>query len=192
MRDSKSCVTLNVVGIEYRMTILEFLELNAGQWFSHRTSHHVSSTEQSGLKANISIELLAAPSPDVMQICQKYDLDQSQIYAAQTSWESLPELQKKIQTGADLLVFVPTATDPQTGSVYRKTNLPQATSRYTLNSEDRLTLITEADGLHVEESIWLESPNVRLRHSVVLNQGVASFISFASEIRRITTPPAQA
>lgn len=174
------------------MTILEFLELNAGQWFSHRTSHHVSTTEQSGLKANLSIELLTVPTPDVVEICQRYHLDQNQIYAAQTSWESLPELlQKKLQAGNDLLVFVPTVSAPHSGTVYRKANLPQTSSCYSLNSEDRLTLITQGDGLHVEESIWFESPNVRLRHSVVCQDGVASLISFASEIRRITAPPAQ-
>ncbi len=171
------------------MTIFEFLELSAGNWFTHRTSHYVSSNEQNSQKSNLAVELLDSSHADVMQLCQSHQLNADAVYAAHVSWETIPELSGKKQTGADLLLFVPDAENPANGAVYRKQSFPNAhPGRYALNGEDRLTLITPGENLEVEEHLWFESPNVRIRHSVIHQNGIASLISFASEIRRVVAP----
>jgi hypothetical protein len=175
------------------MTIVEFLELTAGQWFSHRTSHYVSTNEQNGMKSNLAVELLLASHADVQQLCQTYQLNPDQLYAAQISWESLPELSGRKQSGGDVLVFVPDPDHPETGSVYRKQAVAGTMSpgRYDLAADERLTLTTVDENVRVEEHLWFESPNFRLRHSVIQQKGGPRVISFASEIRRVVTPPAQ-
>ena len=57
------------------MDIQEFFELSAGKWFSHRTSHHLAFKQAEDGKSDITIEMMAKDDPEVIKLCQQYEVD---------------------------------------------------------------------------------------------------------------------
>jgi hypothetical protein len=61
-----------------------------------------------------------------------------------------------------------------------------------LNEDESLLLVTEMEGLYVEERMWFAAPNLRLRTSLMRSvDGSFETSSFYSEIRMGIKPPAQ-
>ena len=169
------------------MNIKEFFELSTGKWFSHRTSKDVSTNESQVGRSDLFVETFANDVPEVIEICQQYSIEASNInFGAKVNWNLTIEKDTKKYTGSTILVFLPNADNPNEGKVLRKmgnTEKTLVTGNYKIGSDEVLTLITEYDDTHSEERLWFASPNLRMRTSVVKRSGNFSTTSFTSEIR---------
>ncbi|MDZ7959152.1 MAG: phycobiliprotein lyase [Aulosira sp. DedQUE10] len=169
------------------MNIEEFLELSAGKWFSHRTSHLVADKQSEGSKSDIIIEILTADHPEVVKLCQKYDVNSSSAsYGAKVTWNGTMELKGDKHSGSTILVLIPDEDKSNEGKLLRETGDREKAliaGRYKLGSDEALTLNTESETMWSEERLWFASPNLRMRVSVFKGVGGFSRASFSSEIR---------
>lgn len=169
------------------MDIQEFFEQSSGKWFSHRTSHHLAFKQSEGGKSDITVEMLAADAPDVVKLCKQYEVDPATaLCGARVNWNGTMEWDEEKHNGSTVLVAVPDPNNIHSGKLLREMGYAQKTpvaGRYTMGSDDALTLITEYETMSSEERLWFASPNLRLRVSVLKRFGGFSMASFTSEIR---------
>ncbi|MDF5737820.1 MULTISPECIES: phycobiliprotein lyase [unclassified Nostoc] len=176
------------------MNIEEFFQLSAGKWFSHRTSQHLAFNQSENSKSDIIIETLAVDHPEVIKLCQQYNINlSSATCATKITWNGTMEKDQAKHSGSTVLVSVPDADNPAQGKLLReivdadKTPVP---GRYKIDSDDALTLITEDETMNSEERLWFASPNLRMRVNLLKSFGGLSITSFTSEIRMGGFPPA--
>ena len=176
------------------MNIQEFFELSAGKWFSHRTSHHLAFKQSEDGKSDITIEMLAQDHPEVVKLCQQYEIDPATAQCgARVSWNGTMEWDEEKHTGSTVLVSVPDLEQPQQGKLLREIGYAEkvpVAGRYIMGNDDALTLITEYETMSSEERLWFASPNLRMRVSVLKRFGGFSMASFTSEIRMGGASPA--
>jgi hypothetical protein len=169
------------------MNIEEFFELSAGKWFSHRTSHHLAFKQAEDGKSEIVIEMLSADHPEVIQLCQQYEIaPQLASCGARVTWNGTMEWDEEKHTGSTVLVTVPDPGQPNMGRLLREMGYAEkapVAGSYKMGSDDALTLITEYETMWSEERLWFASPNLRMRVSVLKRFGGFSMASFTSEIR---------
>lgn len=167
------------------MDIKEIIELCSGKWFSQRTSFQ-SKLESS--KSEITIEFIAPDHPEVVQLCQQYQIDPTlALGGTKASWDNSVDWGKPKQTGSSLLVWIPQANEPKNGQILRSMGQRHlAQGQYTLGSDDALTLSLKEDDRHSEERIWFASPNLRLRTSLVKQSNQSNQMAFYSEIRKVS------
>jgi hypothetical protein len=169
------------------MNIEEFFELSVGKWFSHRTSHHLAFKQAEDGKSEIVIEILSADNPEVIQLCQQYEIDPHLASCgARVTWNGTMEWDEEKHTGSTVLVTVPDPTQPNMGKLLREMGYAEkapVAGSYKMGSDDALTLITEYETMWSEERLWFASPNLRMRVSVLKRFGGFSMASFTSEIR---------
>lgn len=169
------------------MDIQEFFELSAGKWFSHRTSHHLAFKQSEDGKSEIAIEMLAQDHPEVVKLCQQYEVDPALAQCgARVSWNGTMEWDEEKHTGSTVLVPVAAPDQPNEGKLLREIGYAEkvpVAGRYIMGSDDALTLITEYETMSSEERLWFASPNLRMRVSVLKRFGGFSMASFTSEIR---------
>lgn len=158
------------------MNIQEFFELSAGKWFSHHTSHHLGVKQAEEGKSNLTIEMLPPDHPEVVKLCQQYEIDPA--LAAGGA--------KVSSNSTTVLVPVPDADNPNQGKLLLKmgeTEKTPVSSRYVMGKDQALTLFTEDENMSSQERLWFASPNLRMRVSTVKQFGGLSAASFTSEIR---------
>ncbi len=176
------------------MDIKEFFELSAGKWFSHRTSHHLAFKQSEDGKSDITIEMLSADHPDVIKLCQQYDVEPNGASCgARVTWNGTMEWDEEKHTGSTVLVSVPDEDNAHEGKLLREMGYAEKTpvaGRYKMGSDDALTLTTEYETMWSEERLWFASPNLRMRVSILKRFGGFSMASFTSEIRMGGTKPA--
>lgn len=169
------------------MDIQEFFELSAGKWFSQRTSHHLAFKQSESGKSDIMIEMLAQDHPDVVKLCQQYEIDPALAKCgARVSWNGTMAWDEEKHTGSTVLVPVPDADNPDEGKLLREMGYAEKTpvaGRYIIGSDGALTLITEYQTMSSEERLWFASPNLRMRVGVLKRFGGFSMASLTSEIR---------
>ncbi len=169
------------------MDIQEFFELSAGKWFSHRTSHHLAFKQAEDGKSDITIEMLAKDAPEVIKLCQQYEIDPTRATCgARVNWNGTMEWDEEKHTGSTVLVTVPDTEDPNRGKLLREMGYAEkapVAGSYIMGSDDALTLTTEYETMSSEERLWFASPNLRMRVSVLKRYGGFSMASFTSEIR---------
>lgn len=178
------------------MDIKEFFEQSAGKWFSQRTSHHLDATPAESGKSNIVIELLPANAPEVIKLCEKYDIEPKlALCGVRVTWDGTIELKNEKHQGSRLLIPVPDSDKPNEGQVLREISEAQKAplaGRYILGNDDVLTLITDSEAIYSEERWWFASPNLRMRTTVLKQAGSFSKVSLYSEIRMgLTQAPKQ-
>jgi hypothetical protein len=178
------------------MDIKEFFEQSAGKWLSQRTSHSVDAAPAESGKSNIIIELLPANAPEVIKLCEKYAVEpQLALCGARVTWDGTIEPKNEKHQGSTLLVPVPDSDKPNQGQVLREISDAQkapVAGRYSLGSDDVLTLITDSEAIYSEERWWFASPNLRMRTSILKQSGSYSKVSLYSEIRMgLTQAPKQ-
>ncbi|AKG20017.1 phycobiliprotein lyase [Calothrix sp. 336/3] len=177
------------------MNIQEFFELSAGKWFSHRTSHHHTFKQSEDGKSTIIIENLTKEHPEVIRLCQKYDIaPQLALCGAKVSWDNVMELSKAKRQANKLFVVIPDENHPQTGKLIEETNATEQTpviGKYELGSDEAFTITIEQETITLEERLWFASPNLRMRVSVIKCPNGFSMSSFSSEIRMGGTAPAK-
>jgi CpeS-like protein. len=177
------------------MNIEEFLELSAGKWFSHRTSHNLAFKKSEEGKSEVIIETLTADHPEVIQLCQQYKISPSAAcFGTKVTWHGIMGLNDKKHTSSTVLVTVPDDDNPNEGRLLRAMSDAEKTliaGRYKMGSDEALTLITESETMSSEERLWFASPNLRMRVSVLKHFDGSSLASFTSEIRMGVAAPAK-
>jgi hypothetical protein len=178
------------------MNIQEFFEQSAGKWFSQRTSHHLAFKQSESGKSNITIEMLASDAPEVIQLCQQYEIEpESALCGARVSWDGTMEWDDEKHQGSTVIVPVPDTDKPNEGRLLREVGYAEkvpVAGRYMMGDDDALTLITDYETMYSEERLWFASPNLRLRTSILKRFGGFSMASLSSEIRMgVTKPPQQ-
>jgi hypothetical protein len=169
------------------MNIEEFFALSAGKWFSHRTSHHLAFKQSEDGKSDITIEMLAADHPEVVQLCQQYEINpQAASCGARVTWNGTMEWDEEKHTGSTVLVTIPDPHSPKEGKLLREMGYAEkapVAGTYKMGDDDALTLVTEYETMWSEERLWFASPNLRMRVSILKRFGGFSMASFTSEIR---------
>lgn len=179
------------------MDIQEFFQLSAGKWFSQRTSHHLAFKQSESGKSDIKIEILSVDDPEVVKLCEQYDVDPTLAWGgARVTWDGTMEWDEAKHQGSSVLVPICDPEKPNEGKLLRDMGYAEkagVAGRYIMGSDDALTLITEYETMYSEERIWFASPNLRLRTSILKRFGGFSMASFCSEIRMgVTQAPAKA
>jgi len=169
------------------MNVEEFFELSAGKWFSHRTSHHLAFKQSEDGKSDIVIEMLAADHPEVIKLCQQYEIEpHTASCGARVTWNGTMEWDEEKHEGSTVLATVPNADNPDQGKLLREMGYAEkapVAGSYKIGNDGALTLITEYETMWSEERLWFASPNLRMRVSVLKRFGGFSMASFTSEIR---------
>jgi hypothetical protein len=177
------------------MDIKEFFEQSAGKWFSQRTSHHLAFKQAESGKSNLTIEMLNADDPEVIKLCEQYNIDpQHALCGARVTWDGTMEWDKEKHQGSTVLVPVPDVEKPNEGQLLREMGYAEkapVAGRYIMGSDQALTLITEYETMYSEERLWFASPNLRLRTSILKRFGGFSMASLSSEIRMGVTQAAK-
>ncbi|NEP61915.1 MAG: phycobiliprotein lyase [Symploca sp. SIO2G7] len=177
------------------MDIKEFLDQSAGKWFSQRTNHYLSSVPAQSGKSDIIIEILASDAPEVVQLCQQYNIDPaSALCGVKANWDGIMAGDAKKQIGSTIFVPVPNSDKPNQGEILRPIGngqKPSVVGHYIMAKDDSLTMITEDETIYTEERLWYASPNLRFRTNIIKRCGGFSLTSFCSEIRMGLTKPPQ-
>lgn len=181
------------------MDIKEFFEQSAGKWFSQRTGHHPAFKQAESGQSNITIEILAADAPEVVQLCEQYHIDPAlAVCGARVTWDGTMEWyeDKGKRSGSTVLVPVPNSDKANEGRLLRKmgdAHKAAVTGRYVIGNDNALTTITESETMYSEERLWFASPNFRLRTTILKHSGGFSMASLYSEIRMgVSQPPKKA
>ncbi|MBE9127319.1 MULTISPECIES: phycobiliprotein lyase [unclassified Coleofasciculus] len=169
------------------MDIKEFFEQSTGRWFSQRTSHHLAFRQAENGKSNITIEMLAADTSEVLQLCQQYSVDPVlAICGARVTWDGTMDWDEEKHQGSTVLVPVADPDKPNEGQLLREMGYAEkapVAGRYSMGDDGALTLITDYETMYSEERLWFASPNLRLRTSILKRFGGFSMASLSSEIR---------
>jgi hypothetical protein len=173
------------------MNIEGFFELSAGKWFSHRTSHHLAFKQSEDGKSDIVIEMLAADHPEVIKLCEQYEIAPNKASCgARVTWNGTMEWDEEKHQGSTVLATVPNTDNPDEGKLLREMGYAEkapVAGSYKIGDDGALTLITEYETMWSEERLWFASPNLRMRVSVLKRFGGFSMASFTSEIRMGST-----
>lgn len=163
------------------MDIKTFLTQTAGNWFSQRTTYNIAHDEVDNSKANLTINLL--PTVD-NALSSQYHLNRDlALGSIKSHWDNTPDFGKPKQQGeTTMLIFRDEETDNH-GKILRD----GLVGKYTLAEDESLTFIIEKDNQYIEERIWFASENLRLRNTILKQNGQVIQTSFYSEIRRIVT-----
>jgi hypothetical protein len=177
------------------MDVVEFFQQSAGKWFSQRTSYHQAEdqpgSQPENSRTNMEIALLDINTPEVIQVCQHYDIQPQQaLCGARVSWDGTMAWGTSSSKGSTLLVVVADPSNSNMGKILReKSGAGQAlVGRYLLGRDEALTLITEHETLYSEERLWFASPNLRLRTNLLKRPDGSSMSAFWSEIRMGVVP----
>lgn len=174
------------------MNIEEFFQQSIGKWFAHRTSHDLAQKKSLEAKSDIVIESLPTNTPEVIQLCEIYQVQPSLVgFSILINWNDTTKLNQK-NSGSNILVILPNANNPHEGKFLRSTSNGEniAPGHYKLGTDESLTLICETESVYSEERMWFASPNLRMRVNVVKQGEDFSVTSFTSEIRMGVAPPA--
>lgn len=171
------------------MDIHQFLELFVGRWRSQRSDHQFGKGIGSDARSVIEITALSLDDPDLIAVCQKYDIDpNTAIHPMKMSWEE-ESLSSNKPKGHALIVPVPNdINSPQKGLILTK----QGKGVYELGADEALTIQTVTDQNAIEERIWYGNPNLRFRVATLLqgnlsNERQVQSSKFYSEIRSNVT-----
>jgi CpeS-like protein len=181
------------------LDIAAFFQQSAGRWSSIKSNHHATTTQQQSGRATLTIALLPTTAPTVAQLCTTQAIDITQVACAvEVKWDGSMEGEPKNDVGSSLLVAVGTAIQ---GKLYRTIDgnpignnpIAQVTPGEYRFGEGGELILTIVDGPSTAtERIWLESENVRMRHTKVQQADGQSIISFCSEVRILSAAPANA
>ena len=173
------------------MDIKEFLQSNAGEWFTQRTNYDLQGNKTNNSKANISVELISPDHPQIVSLCQQNRLEHNlSLGGLKYSWDNSVDWGKPKQQGNSLLILVADRDNPQTGKListsinFKKGNL---SGHYTFGEDKALTLIVEAEDIYTEERQWFAGENLRLRTTVTKDNAGKTQTIFYSEIRKIAS-----
>lgn len=176
------------------MDVQEFFELSAGKWFSQKTSHHLTLKQSEQGKSDLAIEILPNDDPQIIQLYQQAGVDSGLTWGGAkytwkgtTHWDTQQQSQAN-QQGSSIVMAIPDEASVNAGRLFQSTGIATSSpviAQYSLGDDDALTLTIDNNGTHSEERIWFESPNVRVRTTIVTRPNGDNIATFYSEIRRM-------
>jgi phycoerythrin-associated linker protein len=173
------------------MDIHQFLQLFIGRWRSQRSNHLFGQETGGDTRSEIIITELSPDAPEVVNLCQKYDLNQQSVRSSlQLAWEE-ESLSSRKPKGDTMLITIPDLENSNTGVILSNASK----SFYEFAADESLTIKTAiADGA-IEERVWYGNPNLRFRVATLIKKAASGdrlvqSSKFYSEIR-IGTPQPQ-
>ena len=166
------------------MDIHQFLQLFVGRWRSQRSDHQFGQGNGSDARSEITISDLSLDAPEVVNLCQKYSVDQqAAISPMQLVWEE-DSLSSRKPKGGTLLITIPNVETSNSGVIL--TN--GSKSDYEFAADESLTIKTAIAGGVIEERIWYGNPNLRFRVATLIKEAslgdrLVQSSKFYSEIR---------
>ena len=169
------------------MNINTFLEQFSGDWFSQRTNYNLVQNNVDNSKANVTIKLLPANDPQVVQLSEKYNLNQDlSLGALASNWDNSPDWGKPKQQGSSLMLLFTDPDDSNTGKVVRVVGSDKVvTGRYEVAKDESITLTLDDQDQSMKERITFSSDNLRIRNCVSKKGEQVTQTTFYSEIRRV-------
>jgi hypothetical protein len=171
------------------MDAMEFFHSSAGEWRSHRTTHHLAFRQAEMGDSNIEVIALGAEDARVAEICQMHEVDPIRAaggafvtWHGSMAWDKDDENHK----GSTVFAIVPDPENPRQGLMLRERGYAEivpVAGRFEMDDEDGLLLITEYETMSSIERFWFANPNVRMRTSTVKRFGGFSTSTFCTEIR---------
>ena len=171
------------------MDAMEFFHSSAGEWRSHRTTHHLAFRQAEMGDSNIEVTALGADDARVAEICQMHEVDPIRAaggafvtWHGSMAWDKDDENHK----GSTVFAIVPDPENPRQGLMLRERGYAEivpVAGRFEMDDEDGLLLITEYETMSSIERFWFANPNVRMRTSTVKRFGGFSTSTFCTEIR---------
>lgn len=169
------------------MNIDTFLTNSTGEWFSQRSTYDILNNDVDNSKANLTINLLPPTPTFITSLSPEYHLTLEQCLGSiESTWDNSPDWGKPKQQGDSLIVIFRDEKDDNQGKFVKiGKNKDNLIGKYILAEDESLTFIIEKDSHYVEERISFASENLRLRHTIIKNNGQVIQTSFYSEIRRV-------
>ncbi len=171
------------------MDAMEFFHSSAGEWRSHRTTHHLAFRQAEMGDSNIQVTALGPDDARVAEICQMHEVDPIRAaggafvtWHGSMAWDKDDENHK----GSTVFAIVPDPENPRQGLMLRERGYAEivpVAGRFEMDDEDGLLLITEYETMSSIERFWFANPNVRMRTSTVKRFGGFSTSTFCTEIR---------
>jgi CpeS-like protein len=171
------------------MDAMEFFHSSAGEWRSHRTTHHLAFRQAEMGDSNIEVIALGADDARVAEICEMHEVDPIRAaggafvtWHGSMAWDKDDENHK----GSTVFAIVPDPENPRQGLMLRERGYAEivpVAGRFEMDDEDGLLLITEYETMSSIERFWFANPNVRMRTSTVKRFGGFSTSTFCTEIR---------
>jgi len=170
------------------MNINTFIEKIAGSWFSQRTTYNLNQEEVDNSKANLTLNLLDINTPEVKEkISQKSLNVDNNVIGISEVWDTSPDWGKPKKQGSSFMLLAKDESDLNRGGFWRfLPNDGVLEGKYVLAEDKSLTLTIEKDDQYVEERIWFANDNLRLRNTVIKNNGTVVQTCFYSEIKKIS------
>jgi len=168
------------------MDIKTFFEQSCGKWFCQCTSQHLGHSQSEWQRTDTWITLLPTDDSAVLQLCQQFSLDPAlAVCGLSARWEGTIGTDTSKKTGTTVLVSVANAKDPHQGTLLRQSTPGDiaTTACYMIEQTETLVVMSEQDGLELEERLWFASPKLRLRNSILKRPNTFNTTSFFSEIR---------
>ena len=177
-----------------QISIEEFVAQSVGQWRSMRTGHSLAFQQFEEIISDVSIASIDPFSEDVVALLNKHSIkESSQLSPFHMRWEADSDWEPDNPTDSlkGECILVPIKTDESHGYFIRSVGYAEAeeaTSDYTISTDNTIHLKTVYGGSIAEERIWFVSDNVRCRSSVIRTSEGSGVVqtSFASEVRRIS------
>ncbi|NJM89444.1 MAG: phycobiliprotein lyase [Hydrococcus sp. RU_2_2] len=172
------------------MDIIEFFQLSAGKWRSHRMTHHLVFKAAERGDSDIEVEFFAAAHQDVIRLCEMHEIDSSlAVGGSHVHWKGTMQWDFKKDDnheGETVFAIVPDAGTLCQGRLLRERGYAEivpVVGRYQIDDAGVLLLTTEYETMSVIERFWFVSPDIRMRLSVVKLYGGFSNAALCIETR---------
>ncbi|MEM9772647.1 MAG: phycobiliprotein lyase [Cyanobacteria bacterium P01_D01_bin.73] len=171
------------------MDAMEFFRRSVGLWRSQRTTHHLPFRRSEIGESNITVGILEAGDPKVIEICNMHNIDPALASGgADVTWKSLMawDSDSDNHDGASVMVIVPDSDNPYTGKLLRERGYAESdpvAGHYQMDAENGLVLITEYETMSSVERFWFTGDNMRMRTSTLKRFGGFNTATFCTEVR---------
>ena len=171
------------------MDAMEFFQKSAGNWRSHRTTHHLAFRRAETGTSDIFVEALPPEHEKIIEICNIHDCDPSKaVGGAFVRWESNMDWDREDENheGTTVFALIPDEENNQQGMLLRERGYAEIVpiaGRYHIDEEDALVLVTDYETMTTIERFWFTNPNMRLRTSTVQRYGGFNTATYCTEMR---------
>ncbi|WP_299490840.1 phycobiliprotein lyase [Acaryochloris sp. IP29b_bin.137] len=172
------------------MDVLEFFQMSAGIWHSHRITHHLLLRRSESGNTQIEVKVLGPADPQVIEICQLHQVPADQaIGGCFVQWQGAMAWDRDEEgdhRGSTVFVLVPHPDHPDSGQLLRERgyaeNVP-VVGHYQVDPQKGLVLTTEYNTISSQECFRFVTPNLRLRTTTVKRFGGFNTTSLCAETK---------
>lgn len=172
------------------MNALDFFQMSAGVWRSHRITHHLLLRRSESGNTQIEVKVLDPEDPKVIEICQLHQVPAEQAmggcfvqWQGTMAWDRDDEGDHR---GSTVFVLVPHPDNPDSGQLLRERGYVESVpvvGHYQVDPQGGLVLTTEYNTMSSQECFWFVNPNLRLRTTTVKSLGGFNTTSLCAETK---------